>query len=185
MAPDEGKIKDQQIGISIKRTLDLAARCSTSESSDSYEFLEEQVDELETQATEAFHAKMDFKALVSKLTAGGPLTPADLRALELLIVGDAEFYLKYESELDEWKKQLRRVLDEIAKLQTSVLDVETLMHTRALCREAHEVLADLVFYFDAKERAAKFQTATQGQIDAEGYRFLAEIVRAALASDKT
>jgi hypothetical protein len=53
-----------------------------------------------------------------------------------------------------------------------------------LCREAREVLADLVFYFDAKERADKFQVATQGAIDADGYRFLAEIVSQMWKSEK-
>lgn len=181
----EQKAKDEQVRASIQKALDLAERCSASESSDNYEFLEEQVDEVEAQARAAFQAKLDFKSLLSKLTAGGPLAPADLKTLELLIVGDAEYYLKYESELGEWKAQLKRVLDELATLQAAVLDVDSLMRARALCREAHEVLADLVFYFDAKERAAKFQAATQGQIDAEGYRFLAQIVREMLASVKT
>jgi hypothetical protein len=177
-------VKDQQIKASIKKTMDSAARCSASESSDNYEFLEEQIDELEAQAREAFQRRMDFASLVPKLAAGSPLSPADLKTLELLIVGDAEYYLKYESEVEEWRTQLKRVLDQIAGLQSSALDVEGLMHARALCREAHEVVSDLVYYFDAKERVAKFQSATQGKIDAEGYRFLTGIIREMLASDK-
>lgn len=59
------------------------------------------------------------------------------------------------------------------------------LHLRALCREAREVLADLVFYSDAKERANKFQVAIQeSTIDADGYRFLAEIVRQMWMSEK-
>jgi hypothetical protein len=185
MAQDERQAKEQQVRTSIRKTLDLAARCAASETSDNYEFLEQQVDDLEAQATEAFHAKIDVESLLSKLVASGPLTPPDLKSLELMIVGDAEYYLKYESEFEEWKTQLKRVLGQIANLQASAFDVDTLMQARALCREAHEALADLVFYFDAKERAAKFQTVTQGQIDAEGYRFLAEVVQGMLASDKT
>lgn len=175
---------DEQLRASFKKALDLAARCDASETSDNYEFLEEEIDELEAHARKAVHAKLDFKSLLPKLVAGVPLTPDDLKTLELLIVGDAEYYLKYESEVEEWKAQLKRVLDQIASLQTSPLDADNLMHARALCREAHEVLSDLVYYFDAKERAAKFQAATQGQIDPEGYRFLAEIVQEMLASDK-
>jgi hypothetical protein len=176
--------QDEQIKNGIKKSLDLAARCSASETSDNYEFLEVQVDQLEAQTREAFKSKMELRPLLSKLEGNKSLTPADLKTLELLIVGDAEYYVKYESELDEWKEQLKRVLDQIAGLQASAFDVDTLMHVRALCREAHEVLADLVFYFDAKERAAKFQAATQGPIDAEGYRFLANVVRDMLISEK-
>jgi chromosome segregation ATPase len=181
----QNQAKEQQVVAGIKKAVELAARCDASETSDNYEFLEEQVDELEAQAREAFHSKLDFESLLAKLTAGRPLAPSDLKTLELLIVGDAEYYLKYESELGEWKAQLKRVLDQIAALQASVLDVDCLMHMRALCREAHEVLADLVFYYDSKERAAKFREATQGSMDADGYRFLTQIVREMMSSDKT
>jgi len=184
MAADQQQVKDQQVKITIKKTVELAARCSGSESSDNYELLEEQIDDLEAQAREAVQAKTDMKSLLAKLVSQAPLTQADLKALELLIVGDAEYYLKYESELEEWKMQLKRVLEQIASVQSSPLDADGLMHTRALCREAHEVLADLVFYFDAKERAVKFKVATQGKIDAEGYRFLPEVVQGMLTSDE-
>jgi len=187
MAQDEQQSRntqDQRIQTSIQKALELATRCSASETSDNYEFLEEQVDQLEAQARDAFQSRTNFGPLLSKLDAAKSLSADDLKALELLIVGDAEYYLRYESEVEEWKTQLKRVLDRIAGLQTSAPDVDTLMHVRALCREAHEVLADLVFYYDSKERAAKFQAATQGPIDAEGYHFLAGIVRQMLASDK-
>ncbi len=182
MAADQNQVKDEQVRASIKKTLELAARCNGNESSDNYELLEEQIDDLEAQAREAVQVKTDMKSLLAKLVSQAPLTTADLKELELLTVGDAEYYLKYESELDEWKMQLKRVLERVASFQSSPLDVDGLMHTRALCREAHEVLADLVFYFDARERAAKFQVATQGKIDAEGYRFLAEVVQGRLTS---
>ncbi len=176
--------QQEQIQAAVKKTQELAARCSASETSDNYEFLEVQIDELESQAQQAFRSKVDFASLLSKLRGLKPLTPGDVKTLELLIVGDAEYYVKYESELDEWRAQLRRVLEQIANLASSALDVDGLMHLRALCREAHEVLADLVFYFDARDRAAKFQATTQGPINNDGYRFLADIVRDMISSSK-
>jgi chromosome segregation ATPase len=178
------QIQTQQIRSGIQKALELASQCNAAETSDNYEFLEEHVDQLEGQAREAFQAKLDLGALLAKLRANKPLTSSDLKTLELLIVGDAEYYLKYESEIEEWKAQLKRALDQIAKLQTDNLDIDSLMHLRALCREAHEAVADLVFYFDAQERVAKFRATTQGAIDAAGYHFLAEIVGEMLASDK-
>jgi len=168
----------------IPKALQLASQCSASETSENYEFLEEQIDELEAEAREAFQSKLDCRSLLSKLTAAQPLAPEDLKTLELLIVGDAEFYLKYESETEEWKAQLKRVLDQIGALQNSSFGTDTLMQLRALCREAHESIADLVFYCDAKERMEQFRAATQGPIGPEGYHFLAEMVREMLASDK-
>lgn len=168
----------------IKKTLELASRCTQAETSDNYGFLEDQVAQLEGQAREAFQSKMDIASLLPKLEKGKPLSPAEVKTLELLIVGEAEYYLKYETEVDHWKGELQRVLGEIAKLQNSELDVDGLMHLRALCREAAEVLPDIVFYLDAKERASKFQAATQGTIDPQGYHFLADIVRQMMSSDK-
>jgi hypothetical protein len=173
-----------QVNPMIQKTIALASHCTEAESSENYGTLEDQVGDLDNRAREAFQAKMDFASLLPKLEKAQPLTSADLKTLELLIVGDAEYYLKYETEVEHWKGELKRVLGEMDKIQSSELDVEGLMHLRALCREAREVLADLVFYLDAKERTSKFQAATQGAIDAEGYRFLAKIVRQMWASEK-
>ncbi len=185
---DESRSKQtqaqQQIKAGIQNALDLASRCRSAETSENYEFLEEQLDQVEAQARQALPLMLDLEALLEKLDARQSLTPSDLKTLELLIVGDAESYLKYESELAEWKAQLARVLDQIGRLGKSDLDLDGIMQLRALCREAHESLSDLIFYFDAQERTAKFKASTAGPIDAEGYLFLARIVRDMLRSDR-
>lgn len=174
----------QQVNPSIQKTLDLASRCAQAETSDNYGVLGDQVEELEGLAREVFQSKMDFASLLPRLKAGKPLTPADLKTLELLIVGDAEYFLKYETEFDQWKSELKQLIEEISKLQSPDLDVDGLMHLRALCGEVRRVLPAVVYYLDQKERASKFQETTRGPIDAEGYRILAEIVTAMLSSDK-
>ena len=173
---------------SIQKTLELASRCSQAETSDNYGALDDQVEDLEAQAREAFQSKMDFASLLPKLKAAKPLTPADLKTLELLIVGDAEYFLKYETEFDHWKREIQQLLEEISKLQSGLqshdLDVDGLMHLRALCGEVRRVLPAVVYYLDQKERANKVQEATRGPMDAEAYRVLAEIVEQMLVSDK-
>jgi hypothetical protein len=167
----------------IQKTLELASRCAQAETSDNYGLLGDQVGDLESQAREAFQAKMDFGSLLPKLKAGKPLTPADLKTLELLIVGDAEYFMKYETEFDHWKSEIKQAIGEISKLRSGDLDVDGLMHLRALCAEARRVLPAVVYYLDQKERIGKFQEATRGSIDADGYRVLAEIVEQMLSSD--
>jgi hypothetical protein len=104
--------------------------------------------------------------------------------LELLIVGDAEYLLKYETEFDHWKSEIQQLLGGMSKLQSSNLDADGLMHLRALCAEVRRVLPAVVYYLDQKERASKFQQATQGPIDAEASRVLVEIIEQMLVSDK-
>ena len=173
-----------QVNATIQKTLELASRCAQLETSENYGALGDQVEELEGQAREAFQAKMDIASLLSKLKAGKPLTPDDLKTLELLIVGDAEYFLKYENDLDQWKSEIRKLLGEISQLQSSDLDVDGWMHLRALCAEVRRVLPDVVYYLDQKERTSKFQEATRQPLDPEGYRVLAEIVEQMLLSDK-
>jgi hypothetical protein len=174
----------EQLSATIQKTLELASRCAQAETSDNYGALGDQVEELEGQAREAVQSHIDFASLLPKLKAGKPLTPADLQALELLIVGDAESFLKYETEFDHWKGEINQLVGEISKLQSD-LDVDGLMHLRALCDEARRVLPAVVYYLDKKERTKKFQEATRETIDPEGYRVLAEIVEQMLLSDKT
>ncbi len=173
-----------QLNTTIQKTLELASRCVQAETSDNYGLLGDLVGDLESQAREAFQSKMNFSSLLPKLKAGEPMTPDDLKTLELLIVGDAEYYLKYETEFDHWKREIRQLIEEISKLQASDLGVDGLLHLRALCEEVGRVLPAVVYYLDRKERASKFQEATRGPIDAEGYRVLAEIVEQMLLSDK-
>jgi|SRR5580692_295050 hypothetical protein len=165
-----------QVTATIQKTLELASRCTQLETSENYGALGDQVEELEAQAREAFRSKMDVGSLLPKLKAAKPLTPDDLKTLELLIVGDAEYFLKYENDLEQWKSEIKKLLGEMAGLQSSDLDVDRLMHLRALCAEVRRVLPDVVYYLDQKERSAKFEEATRKPLDPEGYRVLAEII---------
>jgi hypothetical protein len=174
----------QQVKAEAKAALELASRCEGAETSDNYGLLADQVEELEGETREAFQSQLDFATLLPKLKQKQPLGPADLKMLQQLIVGDAEYYLKYETEFEHWKTEARQLIAEIGKLQSASLDADGLMHLRALCRELRRVLPDIVFYLDQKERTVKFQEATRGPIDAEGYRVLSEIVEAMIASDQ-
>jgi hypothetical protein len=173
-----------ELGKEIQQTVSTASRCTEAETSDNYGALGEQIDELENLAREAFQSKMDFASLLPKLKAGEPLTASDLKTLELLIVGDAEYFLRYETEFDHWKNQVQQLIGEMSQLQSSALDVDGLMHLRALCGEVRRVLPAIVYYLDQKERTQKFQQATQGPVDADAYRVLAEIVEQMLVSER-
>jgi hypothetical protein len=173
-----------ELSTTIQKTLEVASRCTQTETSDNYGALGDQIEELEGQAREAFQSRMNFASLLPKLKAGKSPTAADLKTLELLIVGDAEYFLKYETEFDHWKSEIQQLLGEMSKLQSSNLDVDGLMHLRALCAEVRRVLPAVVYYLDQKERASKFQQATQGPIDAEASRVLVEIIEQMLVSDK-
>jgi hypothetical protein len=173
-----------QVTTSIKRAVDQASRCATAETSDAYDSLGAEVGTLEEQAHQAAKSHLDIASLLPKLKEQKPLGPAELKTLELLIVGDAEYFLKYEADLDRWKEESNRLIAEIAELQSSELDLDGLMHLRALCQELRRILPNIVYYLDQKERTAKFHEATNGSIDAAGYRVLTLMVTAMISSDR-
>jgi hypothetical protein len=173
-----------QVATSISAAIDQANRCAATDTSDSYDELGALVSTLERQAHQAVKSQLDIASLLTKLKESKPLGPVELKTLELLIVGDAEYFLKYESDLDRWKEEVNQLIAEIAKLQSSQLDVDGLMHLRALCQELRRVLPNIVYYLDQKERTSKFHEATNGSIDAKGYRVLAEMVTAMISSDE-
>jgi len=173
-----------KVKATVKAALDQAARCTASETSENYDALDALAQTLDEQAREALQSQLDLASLLPKLKQQKPLTPDDLKTLELLIVGDSESFLKYETDLPQWKEEVHRLVNEMNTLASAPADVDDLLHLRALSQELRRVLPDIVFYLDDKERVERFRNATRGPLDAEGYRVLAEIVTAMIASDK-
>lgn len=175
--------ENKEVSAKIVETLGWADRCSQAENSEGYEGLNEQLEELETLAKKSFETHADYKALLSKLEKGASLTPDELNTLKLLLVGDADYYLKYDDDFDRSESELKKILEEIRKLQSSDLDVDGLMHLRVLCREACSVARPTAFYLEQKERVGKFEEATRDGIDRESGKFLANIIKSMMSSD--
>jgi hypothetical protein len=173
-----------KVKATVKAALDQAARCAASETSENYDALDALAQTLDEQAREALQSQLDVASLLSKLKQQKPLTPGDLKTLELLIVGDSESFLKYETDLPQWKEEVHRLVNEMNTLASAPTDVDGLLHLRALGQELRRVLPDIVYYLDDKERVERFRKATSGPLDAEGYSVLAEIVSAMISSDK-
>jgi hypothetical protein len=174
---------NQDVSVKLKETLDLAARSFEAENSEGYDALGEELEELETLAKRSFEDHADYKSLLSKLENGKPLSPDELNTLKLLMVGDADYYLKYDDDFDRSESELKTVVEEIRKLQAGPLDVDGLMHLRVLCREASSVARPTAFYLEQKERVAKFDAATRDGIDPESGKFLANIIKGMMSHD--
>jgi hypothetical protein len=104
-----------------------------------------------------------------------------MKTLRTLIVGDADYYLKYDDDFDRSKTELGRILDQLRRLSSGELDAEALMHLGVLCQEACSVLIPTGHYLEQKERVRRFEEATRGPIDREAGRVLAEILNDMIA----
>lgn len=175
------------VSTKIDEVVDTSTKCFAQEIEVNYQQFQSDVSELEGLAREAFQAKLQDMAwpLLEKLEEGQSLTTADQEVLKMLIVGEAKYYLQSENDVDQWRAELKRLVEEIKKQQAAGLDeVDSLMRLRALCREAMRVLPDIAYYFREKERIRKFETATSGAIDTETRRLLANLIKEMMASDQ-
>ena len=167
---------DQDFAATVSEALDAAARCAGAETSDNYAILGERLDELETLAKRSLQSHVSYEPLARKLRDGTALTPDELQTLRSLIVGDAEYYLKYDDDFDRSKGELTRIVEQIRQLQSHEPDAATLRHVAVLCREASTLLAATEHYLEQKERVQHFEQTTRGPIDREAGQTLARLI---------
>lgn len=177
----------QQVDDQINKLVQVASGSFKADSSAGYQALQAEINALEGVAREAFQAKLDdmYWSILDKLEDGQPLTTAEHNILELLMVGEAKYYLKSENDVDRWRAELNRLVEEIKKQQvTGVDEIDSLLRLRALCREATRVIPDIGYYFHELERVRQFEEATRGAIDVETRRLLANLIKDMMESDQ-
>jgi len=175
------------VNAKIDSLLTTAGNSFKAETAARYQQFQAEVSELESLARETFQTKLNemYWPILDKLEAGQPLTAAEHNILELLMVGEAKYYLKYENEVEAWRSELKRLVEELKKQQVIGLDeIDSLLRLRALCREALRVLPDMAYYFQEIERVRQFEDATRGAIDVETRRALANLIKEMMNSDQ-
>jgi hypothetical protein len=174
---DASLVDHQEVTTKLSEALNAAAQCSAAETVESYSALSEQLWELNSLLRQWLQSHIGYEPLLAKLQTGTTLTADELKTLRSLIVGDADQYLKYDDDFERSKSDLIRILDQIRRLQSSDLDLETLMHLRVLCREASNALAPAMHYLEQKERVQRFEEHTRDPVDRDAGRVLAGIIK--------
>ncbi len=170
-----------------KAAVDLADKCSQTSNVEEYERLDRHVRRLEGMAREAFQEefKAQYEAIAGHLEEGKPLTEEEKRALELLIVGEARYYVQDEANFEAWQRELQQLTQEIKTLESQGLDqADTLLRLQALCKDLRGILPDMTMYLRERDRIQSFQRSVQTSFDPETARVLAEVVRAMLRSEE-
>jgi hypothetical protein len=105
--------------------------------------------------------KNDIKKIIQKLKGGEAITDEDKEQIKLWVVGDAEYYAKMENNFEDWKGELKRIIDEINKFRTDDPDIVEASQLRALLRDGSRVLADMFYYIQQKDRLDQFNQSIQ------------------------
>jgi hypothetical protein len=167
----------QDVTAKMSEALTTAGQCSKAETVENYSLLGEQLNELGSAAGRALRSHIEYQPLLTKLQQDTPLTAEELRALKSLVVGDADQYLKYDDDFQQYKSELGTILDEIRQLKSGDFNLQTLMHLRVLCREASSALAPTIHYLEQKERVRNFEEHTRGPLSSNAKLLLADIIK--------
>ena len=174
----------QDVAAKVEDALAAAARCSTAETAQNYEALAQELQDLGEMAQRSCEAHVDYRSLVRKLRAGDALSPDEMATLRLLIVGDADYYVKYDEEFDRCKAELAKIVGDIGRLNQGEFNADSLMHLSVLCREADSLLVLAQHYLDARDRVRRFEASTGSAIDRDSARALATIVEGMVAQSQ-
>lgn len=180
-------VTSAEVGSQIDMVLQAAGQALDAAGSGGYNALISHLNTLDSQAREALQARLEqhLWPIVEKLENDQPLAAAEQDMLQLLLVGDAKSYVKTEDQVDNWRSEARRLMEEIRRVQAEGLEgLDSLMRLQALCREAMRVLPDLAYYYEEQERARRFEEAMRSQLDRETRRTLANLIKEMLTSDK-
>jgi hypothetical protein len=171
---------DPRVSQLIDRTLGSAQRSRGESSVSAFEELSRSVLALHGEARESFQklAREQFGQLANKLERGQELNAMERQALELLIVGEARYYLKTENNFHNWLEELARLMTELQRARNAgPPEVHRLMHVQALCRDVRTVLPDILHYLREQERVRQFELALEGPIGEQQGKFLAGMIR--------
>jgi len=160
----------------IESLLAAAARAGADATTQNYDALLQQLQDLGELAHITCEMNLDHRELVRKLRDGQTLSPDEMNTVRLLLVGDADYYLKYDEEFDRCRDEVKKIIGEIERFKSGELGVDGLMHVSTLCREASNLLALAQHYLDARERVRRFEATTAGGLDRDTGRTLAGII---------
>lgn len=174
----------REVVFKLEDALAAAARCATEETSQNYDALAQELQDVAELTREFVELDADYGALVKKLRSGDALSAEDMTTLRLLVVGDADYYLKYDEEFARCKAEIGKIVAEIDRLRQSELGVDGLMHLSVLCREAGNLLPLAQHYLEARDRVRRFEAATRGTISRDDAQALAAIVEEMVAASR-
>jgi len=170
-------VGNQEVAATLQQAFEAAARCASEETTKNYDDLAQDLVELEKVAKEACAGHADCQALIAKLRAGTALSADEMATLRLLMVGDADYYIKYDEELDRCKTEVTKIIAEMQRLQTGELTADALMHLSVLSLEGRILLELTRHYFEAQDRIRRFDTATSVGIDHDAATALVRIIQ--------
>jgi chromosome segregation ATPase len=159
-----------------------AAEAVNSRSPEAFESLEQCANHFASMLREVQQADLRprITAAIRHLESGRPLSPDERDAVRKLIVGDAERYLAFENNFDDWMNELQRLTNEIAQTAATA-DEEQLANLRGMIKDATRLVPTMRAYAEEKRRLEQFDRAF-ASLDGANRDILVQLLREMLDS---
>jgi len=125
--------------------------------------------------------KNEISQIIKKLESNTELSNHELDYIKLWMVGDAEYYVKLENNYNDWLEELKRLINEINKFETSQPDFNDSSNLRAMVLDAIRVLGDILFFIKQQERVKNFTESTK-EINPQERDLLIQLLKGKIAS---
>ena len=121
----------------------------------------------------------DVAAIIGKLENNQPLTEAEKQTVKLWMVGDAEGYVKSETNFQEWLQEYRRLMDVIAAWESKTASIQEMVEVHGVLEDAIKLADAVAHYLEDQERVARFENAMT-VMNAEDNKFIAGMLKTML-----
>ena len=119
--------------------------------------------------------------VIDKLKSGAQLSEQELHYVKLWIVGDADYYVKYENNYQEWVNELERLVGVIAEFKNKDVDFQNASQLRAISLDAVRVIGDILFFVTQQQRIRNFSESNKS-IDAGERQLLIDLLQGKMIS---
>ena len=102
-----------------------------------------------------------MKPIIQKLEKNQPLSLEEKDLVKLWIVGDAEGFTEKENDYQEWLEEFKRLGEVIGARAALPSSLPEMLDFYGSLEDAVRVAADLQFFLEEQERAARFEQAIQ------------------------
>ena len=173
-----------QLTETIRNLHEVAQSALANESTEEFCGFEKYVNEVEAFVRETQQAMWahEADATIKNLDDGTPLTEGDKDLIRTFLISDAESYLKHENNFGDWKRELKRLTDELVR-RANVIDRDTIGDLRGVLKDASRLVPDIRNFLEERQRIQKFEAALDS-LDTSSRTMLGRLIREQLKSDK-
>lgn len=165
----------------LKQAADTAL---AQESPEGFSNFEKFVNEVEAYVREVQQSMWadQAKHAIRALEKGEVLTGDDRDVIRTFLVSDAERYVYHENNFGDWKRELRRLMDDLVQ-RSNTVDRDTIGDLRGVLKDGIRLVPDIRNYLEERQRVDKFQQALD-TLDQQSTAMLIQLMKEQLKSPK-